>query len=564
LKLIFRLFLYLNIYTYLILGANSQELTLKYTTSTETEKQLLDSIGMQSKFKSVNLINEYLNSTITSLVKFGFFDANFTPPTRINDSTFNTNFSTSNLIKNITIHYTNPKLKPVLENLNINYNDNKFNLATTNIETVLQQITNNIANQGNPFARVKLTNIKQDSNTSLSATIIITAGEKRKIDSITVKGYEKFPKSFIKYYAGIKKGKDINIDKLKEKNNKLHQLGFASSPKPPELLFKKDSTIVYLYLKKENNNLFDGILGFATNAETQKLELNGYLNLELNNNLNFGEQLIINYKADGNEQQNFRAKVKLPYLFKSPVGVSGELKIFKKDSTFLTTDQHIKLLYQSSTNSLISLGYKSYESSNLLDEQNSNTTILDYNSKFATIGFEVIKLQSNPLFQTKYFFQIKNEIGNRTIENNKEEQYKGSLTAFYNFNLNQQNSIFTQNTTSLLTNNTYITNDLFRFGGINSIRGFNENSIDASFFSVLNIEYRYIFNPTLYIHSITDFAYFENKVIDLKEKLYGFGLGFGLLTKAGILKLNLANGFSENQKIDFSNTKIHISLTSRF
>ena len=44
----------------------------------------------------------------------------------------------------------------------------------------------------------------------------------------------------------------------------------------------------------------------VNNEETNRLQFNGYLNLELNNNLNFGEQLLVNYKADGNEQQNFR------------------------------------------------------------------------------------------------------------------------------------------------------------------------------------------------------------------------------------------------------------------
>jgi Outer membrane protein len=111
---------------------------------------------------------------------------------------------------------------------------------------------------------------------------------------------------------------------------------------------------------------------------------------------------------------------------------------------------------------------------------------------------------------------------------------------------------------------TFITNELFRFGGITSIRGFDENSIDASFFSVLNTEYRYAFNASIYMHSIIDIGYFENQVFLQKEKLYSFGIGLGLQTKAGLFKLNIANGNSNKQDFEFSNTKIHISLTSRF
>ena len=96
------------------------------------------------------------------------------------------------------------------------------------------------------------------------------------------------------------------------------------------------------------------------------------------------------------------------------------------------------------------------------------------------------------------------------------------------------------------------------------MRGFDENSIDASLFTVLNTEYRYQFNQGLYVHSVIDIGYFENKVLSLKEKLYSYGIGLGLQTKPGLLKLNIANGNLENQSFKFSNTKIHIILSSRF
>jgi len=124
--------------------------------------------------------------------------------------------------------------------------------------------------------------------------------------------------------------------------------------------------------------------------------------------------------------------------------------------------------------------------------------------------------------------------------------------------------IFIQNNTSVLLSDRFLTNELFRFGGINSIRGFNENSIDASLYTVINTEYRYRFNAGFYLHSIIDIGYFENEINQLEEELYGFGIGLGLFTKAGLLKFSFANGISENQDFKFSSTKIHLSLTSRF
>ena len=115
-----------------------------------------------------------------------------------------------------------------------------------------------------------------------------------------------------------------------------------------------------------------------------------------------------------------------------------------------------------------------------------------------------------------------------------------------------------------LISDSYLENELMRFGGINSIRGFEENSLLASLFGVLNTEYRYQLNNTIYIHSIIDAAYFENKITSIKEKLFGYGLGFGILTKTGLFKFIYANGKTENIKFKLSNSKIHLSLITNF
>jgi hypothetical protein len=48
------------------------------------------------------------------------------------------------------------------------------------------------------------------------------------------------------------------------------------------------------------------------------------------------------------------------------------------------------------------------------------------------------------------------------------------------------------------------------------------------------------------------------------QQLYGFGFGFGLRTNAGLLRFNYANGKPKNQRFNFSNSKIHLSLTTTF
>jgi hypothetical protein len=68
----------------------------------------------------------------------------------------------------------------------------------------------------------------------------------------------------------------------------------------------------------------------------------------------------------------------------------------------------------------------------------------------------------------------------------------------------------------------------------------------------------------LYAYSALDFAYFEDKTTTKKGFLTGFGLGFGLLTKSGLLNIIYANGQSVGQNTDFGNSIVHLRLKVGF
>ena len=564
-KQIFRIFIYLNIYTAFFSVFTAQTLRLTTKSNDSTSQHLIDSINHVEKFKDFKSLQEETRHILQILQKIGCLESELKTVEKYNDSVYIANYHVGPKYTRIKIFYSNEDFtKKELLRYSNEISESYFIIPFENIEHTLNSLNIDKTKNGNTFARVSLKNIKAFDSKTLTANINVSNGSKRTIDQILIKGYNQFPESFIKYHAGIKKGMTLENSVLIRKNNELNSLDFVTTTKPPEILFKEDSTTVYFYLKKLKNNNFDGILGFSSGEEKQGLTLNGYINLELNNNLNYGEQFSLNYKSDGNEQQNFRVRLSVPYLLKTPLGIETELKIFKRDSTFLTSNQFAKINYQINTKSKAHIGYKSYQSNNLRNESPTNLLVEDYKSKFLLTGYSFIKNQNNILFPIKSMFQINFEIGTKKNNSTKESQLRAETLFYYIFNLNLKNSILIKNNSRLLSSDTYLTNELYQFGGVNSIRGFNENSIDASFFTVLNTEYRYQFNNNLYLHSIFDIAYFENQNIALREKLYSFGFGIGLQTTSGIIKFGVANGNTENQDFNFSNTKIHVSITSKF
>jgi len=317
-------------------------------------------------------------------------------------------------------------------------------------------------------------------------------------------------------------------------------------------------------LEKSKSNSFDGFLGFGTNEDTNNIEFDGYLNLELNNNLNYGESFRLLYKSDENKQKTFNAFLDLPYLFHSPLGAQLQLNIFKRDTIFTTVNQTAGFYYQLNPKHKFIAGIESIESNDLTDGT-SFQTIADYKTLLYTVGYEFQnRNQNRSLFPIKSLIKTEIGLGNRTYEGNNQNQTKLTLDAWNIFSLNDKNSVFLRMNGSGLYSDTYFENELVRFGGINSIRGFEENSLFASWYGLANTEYRYTLSPSIYLHSITDFVYMENKITNQKEKLYGFGFGFGILTQAGLFKLVYANGKSENQSFKLSNSKVHISLSAFF
>lgn len=563
-KRICYIFIYLNIYTSFIFLIHSQEIALTFSTQTNISENLTDSLAIVKKHPNFNSVKKETNRISRALEKYGYLESNLVSIQKYSDTTVTATYYLGKKYTLLKIDYSNTQLtQDQIALVSKNTKENYFSIPLRESERMLERLNKLQTKNGYTFDKLKLTNLTiQD--TVVRATLNTSKTSKRIIDSIALKGYEKFPKSFISYFAGIKKGDAFDKQQLLKKNNALNSLGFANSIKPPQALFEKKKTTLYLYLEKQNFNTFDGIIGFATNEQTQNIVFNGYIDLVLNNNLNYGEQFVLKYKADGADQENLNLKTTLPYIFKTPFGIQAQLNIFRRDSTFSSASQNLRVSYQISPSSKANVGFAAKTSNDLLSENQSPENLEDYSSSFLTTGVTFIKLQQNTLFPVKTFLNLDIGIGNRKTNSKKTRQVTLSNVINHSFYINQKNSIYLQNTTNLITSDTYLTNELFRFGGINSMRGFLENNIDASLVSILNTEYRFLLNQQTYLHSIIDLGYFENKSVDQKEKLYSFGIGLGMTTKAGLLKFSVANGNIEGQVFKFSNSKIHLSLTSQF
>ena len=550
---------------FLIFGLNcsAQNFHLRLIGSSNSENKTLDSLNYNSKHTNAKSISDEINLTSERLSKIGFIENRILENTKENDSSYIAKFNLGERIKSIHIYIG--RNSAIFDMISLDKTKDTIILPYNEIEAFLNQSLLKLEQKGFALAKLKLINI-QKKNKSLYAELQFESSQQRKLNSIVVKFAESnkknsFPEGHLKQINRKYRNNPFNQDVVRKIHDDFEKFGFVSQIKYPEILFTKDSTKVYVYLEKRKSNNFDGFIGFSNNENT-KLVLNGYLDLTLENALKAGEQLSLNWKSDGNNQKTFKASIDLPYLFKSPIGLKSKIYIFKQDSIFQNTETAIDLGYLVDYNTRIYLGYHSTESSDI--QNTNNSTISDYNNSFLTSNLEYTKLDSENLnFPKKSNLSITIGIGKRTTNGFEEtlgtnKQTFININAMHNFYLNKKNCININYQNYFLKSDTYIINELHRFGGINSIRGFAENSLQASFMTAIISEYRYIISRELFVHSILDYSYYKDDSSNNKGHLLGIGLGLGLQTKNGLLKLVLANGNTKNQEIKFSSTIINI------
>lgn len=419
---------------------------------------------------------------------------------------------------------------------------------------------------GLPFVKVHLENIKENKGL-IKASLLISSGRERRIGNIYIQPYDKFPRTFLTHQVRIKSGQLFKKETLNRRIERLEAIPFVKSVKSPEVQFTKDSTHIYMYLDKINANSFDGFIGFS-NSDRGSLELNGYIDLLLINNLNWGETLALNYKNDGRNQQRFHVNAELPFIVRTPFTIEVGLDFFRKDTTFATTQTDVKLNYQLNHQLHVSANSQWLTSTNLnslLQSGNSNEPIDNFSGNFYGFGLHFMQRREQiGVFLNTTRLHLVSFLGKRETEFGSNSQTKIEFSGEHHFKLTNRTYFYTAANFRWLTSQSYLDNELYRFGGIQSIRGYEENSLVASLYSALQTELRYYLSSNLYANSVLDYGYYENELFGIGENLVSFGFGLGLNTPAGILRLIFANGTSNTKKFAFENTQVHLTLNTFF
>lgn len=436
--------------------------------------------------------------------------------------------------------------------------------------TALQQVIRAFQNNGYPFAAYDFDSLGY-SKGLISLHVSLTKGRRMQWKEIVIKGDSSIALKPIQQIIGISSGDLFSIDKLKEVDARIEQLTFIDAIKPSDFVFSKDGMTLFLYLKASKSSNVNGVLGLQPNPVSQKIGLTGELQLKLNNALRRAEQLDFNWRSIKPATQLLNLRLLYPYLFNSLLGTEVKLNLYKRDSTFLELKSTLGIQYQVGRHWQLK-GMFSYFGSNRLYAANSSAEFLNVTSlknSMYGLGVNYKKLDYLPNPREGLAFQLDGFIGQRSVLNDSSGKVlnaKVSMNLEHFIPLHKRWVLRYQVSFDTYLAPTIFSNECYRFGGLNTQRGFNEEQFLATTKSVNQVELRYLLDRNSAVFAFFDQSIYENRSNNSyqKDTPMGFGVGANIGSTVGIFSLAYALGLEKNNPFDARSGKIHFGYIAYF
>jgi outer membrane protein assembly factor BamA len=429
---------------------------------------------------------------------------------------------------------------------------------------------------GFPFATVHLDSLRQQVD-GLEARVVLDRGKLIHIDSVVVKGTAKVGERFLWSQIGVRPGDLYNEELMANVDRRTKELPFVNMRQPAHVLFAPEQTKLYLFLDARKASSINGVLGVLPDAETGKIDLTGDLDMRLRNALKRGEAIDLNWRGLPDKTQDLKIRLNIPFLFNTPFGTDLGLKLFKRDSTFLEVNARAALEYLLTRGDKIS-GFVNTKSSNRLGKTTIPTPgLADIDVFSYGLGFfrERFDYRFNP--RQGIGIDFEGSVGRKrtstAILGSTEQapevqsvQYQGDLRAVWHIPLRRRGTLRWVAQGGWMLNDQLYTNELYRIGGLRTMRGVNEASIYCSAWAVGTAEYRFLFEENSNFLVFLDLGWWqdESKDVPISDDPIGFGVGTNFETKSGIFSLTYALGQQFDNPIDLRSGKIHFGFTSLF
>ena len=304
-------------------------------------------------------------------------------------------------------------------------------------------------------------------------------------------------------------------------------------------------------LEPEFNSHFSGLFG-ATRSTNNKWNLNGELDIRLENIWNTMESFSFFWKKLDSTSQSINLGLNSPHIFDNGLGISTLYNYELVNGFYTETQTRISFEITNMSFGSFFLGYNAGR---------INTTSLGKNYNYEKSSFKGLLITFNHHSLNRRLlpdkgtaFNVETHLGKDTYQD--QLYMKNSMTLSHILPLNNKiNFCFKSLNEEIRALNGVInTARGIRYGGINSLRGYTDNQFRSNAVSIQTIELHFQKNPFL-----RTLLFFDIGIALDKTPKTGIGIGVFKLTDKALIELQ----YAIPEKTSYSDGKLHVKWTSR-
>ena len=542
-----------------------------------------------------SMVEFMMRQNIREFQKQGFLSANLDSVVFERDSSVNVHFYIGKKLEYGIFDWTGLEKSfyniPTLRN----FNPERFPTNPADFQEISYSILGKLEDSGYPLARIYLEN-KRLINDTIHAEVVIDKGQKIVFGGWINKADSVISQNFLARYLDIKPDMPFQMSKINSIQEQINQLSYVRLKANPEIQVRGSKAYLHIPLAATPASRFDFLIGVLPNVENpERFTISGEVTADFKNKLKRGEELYFYFRQLKPETQRIDFRVVYPYLLNLPFGAHGDFALYRNGRESRDLNAKGGIQYRSGKN-LESRFFVDFQSSRLIEIDTLQllstgelpaSLDVSLNSIGARITSDQRDYRFNPrkglLFEFAVTAGIKSIIPNLTITSlsNADNDFVAAYDSLdlQVFQTNAESTInyflpLRRSSTLLIGNRSGVKwsqqplffNEYYRIGGSGILRGFDEESIRAQYFSVLTAEFRYLLGLNSYFSTFVDYAAVYN---DFRESQkwdlpFGFGVGLSFQTSAGIFALNVALGRQLQNPLDFRNAKTHFGFVSLF
>jgi outer membrane protein assembly factor BamA len=547
-----------------LLGQKSYTLSFNEANYQQIEKKIPDN------FKDSISVIRYLQNIQIKAIKRGYILSSY-DSIHFKNSEVIVHFTLGDKINEIHLSYSDSDIQFIKQKANLKEKQMaNIPFQAAELSKLLERLYRSGVDNGYPFTKIYLDSIYYREGL-ISAKLMLNKGELYKIKQIHIKGDSLLSKQMISSLIRIKEGdlySDVNLSLI---SKQIRQVNHLQELKQHEILFTKEGVELFIYVKSKPISSVNGVLGLQPNPVTEKLAVTGELSLKLVNVFRKSEMIQLNWRSIQPGTQSLNSGFNYPYLFKSPFGIDAAFNLYKKDSTFLETRAQLGIQYQLPDGSFLKAYYQNNGSSILSGASGTNQNYTTVRTSAYGVSFLKKGLDYIPNPSSGYLILTDIAIGNRNARKSDTSNIVSTTTlrASVQFNwfipLAKRHVIrFGANAETYYAPEIY-ENERFRFGGLTSLRGFNEDELFATTKAILTLEYRFLVDQNSHAFAYFDQSMYENTSANYQRDFpFGFGAGFSFGTQLGIFSISYGIGKQFDNPVLLKNGKVHFGYVAYF